>query len=165
MSISQAMDRRLVKAFGSDGELRGRRFSQKDAEWLAKRGLVHVTRWNRTRDRIICIQFFGDSEVLIKPQRWLKTGTRYSYPEQVGNHKVWTHKSLPYRMVRADSDEPFNSVAINDRLRSLFAGPALSTVTAEPEPARNVVSIDSRSREAAPVEVEPEIEPLVSAAA
>jgi hypothetical protein len=68
-------------------------------------------------------------------------------------------------MVRADSHEPFNSTAMNDRLRGFFAGAALSTVAVEPEQARNLVSIDSRRHQAPPVVMEPEIESLVSVAA
>jgi hypothetical protein len=136
---------RVVKALGPDGGLRSRRYSQAEARGLLQSGVV-VAIWNKRRDRIACIQFFGDQQIPTKPQRWLKTGTRYSYPEQVGNLRVWTHKPLPYRMVRADWHEPFGSAAINDRLRSLFAGTMLSTAVIEPATRQNVapvVSIES----------------------
>jgi len=145
MTICPAVDHRPVKAFGPDGALRSRRFSQKDAEWLAQRGLVFVTRWSRRRDRIICIQFFDESGILTKPQRWLKTGTRYSYPEMIADHAVWTHKPLPYGMIRADLQAPSNTEAVNDALRNFFAGAALSTVAtpASKSAPPNVVSIES----------------------
>lgn len=144
---------RSVKAFGPDGSLRSQRYSQENAQWLARRELVFVTRWNQARNRIICIQFFDESRLLTKPQRWLKTGTRYSYPEMIENHAVWTHKPLPYRMIRAELE--FACPAeVNQALQSLFAGPALSTVLRRKK--ANVVSISGRQRHTAPGTLSPE---------
>lgn len=136
-----------MKAFGPDGDLRHHAYSQEDAWFLFQRGLVIVTRWNRTRDRIICIQFLGDTLYPTKPQRWLKTGTRYSYPEIFANHAVWTHKPLPYRMVRSELDRP-TIQQVNDALQSLFAGPLLSVVRKR-NPAA-VIVMQRRRRHAAP---------------
>jgi hypothetical protein len=156
---------RVVKALGPEGGLRSRRYSQEEARGLLRAGVV-VAIWNKRGDRIVCIQFYGDQQIPTKPQRWLKTGTRYSYPEQVGNRRVWTHKPLPYRMVRADSHEPFSSVAINDRLRSLFAETMLSTAVVEPATRQNVAPVVSielhRPRVAAVGSVEEE-EPALAA--
>lgn len=147
----QAVDR-SVKSFGPDGGLRSRRFSQADAQWLATRGLAFVTKWNRERSKILCIQFFDESGILTKPQRWLKTGTRYSYPEMIADHAVWTHKPLPYRMIRAELE--FAAIAeVNQALQSLFAGPALSTV---PKRKAKVISISSARRHSAPGTLAPE---------
>ena len=154
---------RTVKVLGPEGGLRSRRrYSQEEARGLLRAGVV-VAIWNKRGDRIACIQFYGDQQIPTKPQRWLKTGTRYSYPEQVGNHKVWTHKPLPYRMVRNDQNEWFNSAAVDDGLRSLFAGAMLSTVSTKPEPLPNVVPIEShRPRVMAVGSVEEE-EPALAA--
>jgi hypothetical protein len=164
MPICQAVDR-PVKAFGPDGALRHSRFSQADAQALHRRGVIFVRRWDRTRTRIICIQFYGDSDVLTRPQRWLKTGTRYSYPEMIENRSVWTHKPLPYGMIRRDLNEPSNTEAVNDALRSLFAGPTLSTVaTPVPKSARpKPVPIDLRRPRVMAVGAIDEEEPALAA--
>lgn len=112
---------RSVKVLGPDGSLRRRRRSQEDARALVERGVAVATRWNRERTKLICIQFVG-SDQPTRPQRWLKTGTRYSYSEQIGNRQVWTHKPLPYSLVRRDLDEFASIEQVNARLCALFAG-------------------------------------------
>lgn len=120
MQTCQSADR-SVKVLGPDGGLRRRRYSQQDATQFVERGLATVARWNRTRTTIICIQFVG-SDSPSRPQRWLKTGTRYSYTEIIGNRQVWTHKPLPYSLVRRDLDEFATIEQVNERLGALFAG-------------------------------------------
>lgn len=136
---------RSVKLLGPDGGLRSRRLSQEDAKRLLERGLVFA-RWDRRQTRIICIQFLNADEPTQAPQRWLKTGSRYSYRDG----QTWKHRKLPHAAVDAHLGHTAMPELIDIQVRDLFAAPMLSIVTAteptegapeSPAASRTVVSI------------------------
>jgi hypothetical protein len=132
---------RSVRALAPDGALRRTRFSQDDAKFLVGRNLA-LAKWNRTRTRISCIQFFGDLAEPITPRRWLKTGTRYSYREEVEGGCAWTHKRLPYGAVDAESGYVEPPEVLEAQMRALFCEVPLSILH---QPAK-VISIDAGRR-------------------
>src|SRR6185503_16211890 len=79
-----------VKALAPVGAWLSKRFSQENAQFLVDRG-VCLAKWNRAHTRILCIQFFGDLAEPVTPRRWLKTGTRYSYREELDGGMAWAH--------------------------------------------------------------------------
>lgn len=130
-----------VKVLGPDGGLRRRRFSQADARALEARRVV-LAKWNRDETRILFVQFYGDRECPAKPQRWHKTGTRYSYPEVIAGEKCWTHKSLPYRAMDAQLGYTEAPPVIDAHIRALFLAVPLSIAAGQQNKKRaNVVSI------------------------
>lgn len=110
-------DDRSVKAFGSDGELRRKRFSQESAKRLAELRTV-VAVWDRRRTRILTIHFYGDSRIPLKSR--LKAGTRYSFQEQVADRRAWTHKRLPYQAIDAQTGFVEQPEIIDQYIRLLF---------------------------------------------
>ncbi len=98
VSVDACSEDRSVKAFGSDGQLRRKRFSQKHARELAELKAV-IPQWDRRGQKILCIHFYGESRIPVKNR--LKAGTIYVYQEQIDSRRAWTHKRLPYRAVDA----------------------------------------------------------------
>lgn len=129
-----------VRSLGPDGGLRRRRFSQADAKQLIARGQV-IGKWNRTRTRVQTIQFFDrEGADPAKPQRWHKTGTRYSYAEAVGDHSCWCHKALPFRAMDAQLGNVEPREVIDAHVRELFCGVLVSLLQTQKR--ANVVSIE-----------------------
>jgi hypothetical protein len=89
---------RSVKAFGPDGQLRRKRYSQESARFLAEVKTV-VPQWDRRGTKILCIHFYGESRTPVKNR--LSAGTVYAYREQIESRKAWVHKRLPYKAVDA----------------------------------------------------------------
>jgi hypothetical protein len=138
---------RSVKALAPDGALRRTRFSQEDALFLVARN-VALAKWNRKRTRISCIQFFGELAEPITPRRWLKTGTRYSYREEVEGGAAWTHKRLPYGAVDAESGYVEPPEVLDMQLRALFCEVPLSIVHRPVRKPAQVISIDAGRQKA-----------------
>lgn len=112
-----------MKAFGPDGQLRRKRFSQESARFLAQVKAV-IPQWDRRGKQIICIHFYGESRTPVKNR--LKAGTIYTYQEQVADRKAWTHKRLPYRAMDASTGHIETPEVIDSHIRSLFCAVALS---------------------------------------
>lgn len=143
-AVVDQMEDRSVRALGPDGGLRRRRFSQQDAKALLARKVV-LAKWNHDETRILFIQFFGDQDRPDRPNRWHKTGTRYSFPETVGAYDVWSHKPLPYRAMDAQLGYTEPRDVIETQVRMLFSGVQLS-IAAAPKKRARVVSIEAGLR-------------------
>lgn len=140
---------RSVKAFGPDGELRRKRFSQDSARRLAELRTV-VAVWDRRRSRIVSIHFYGESRIPLKSR--LRAGTRYSYLEQVSDRRTWRHKGLPYQAMDAATGRVESPEIIDRAIRLLFQQVPTSIMSSDvpnvtvPKPIMrptNVVSIEA----------------------
>jgi len=132
-----------VRSLGPSGEPYRRRYSQADAQALAARGQVYAN-WNRLGTRIRTIQFFPrDGGNPSAPQRWLKTGTRYSFTEKVGDYECWTHKALPHRAVDAQLGYVEPNEVIQSHIRALYMAVPLSIVAAAERKRATVISIQA----------------------
>jgi hypothetical protein len=82
---------RVVQSFGPDGAS-GRRYTVADAEWLVAMGMVVP---GYTQSGVLNrIRFYGQARFPRCAKH--RTGTRYSFQEQVGaGHRRWAHKNPP----------------------------------------------------------------------
>lgn len=122
---------RSVKVLGPEGAPRRKRFSQETARLFLARKIITVVRWDRRRERILCVQFDGESRA--KPNRWLKCGTRYSHRERVNDRLEWAHKALPNSAMRAQLGEIEPQEVVDMHVRALFTAVQLSILRTESE--------------------------------
>lgn len=156
-----ALDR-SVKILGPDGSLRKWRCGQADALAFYRLGLC-LACWNHAHTRISCIQWLGSSGRPEKPQRWLRTGTRFSYKERHAEQSVWAHKALPYAAADQQLHRLGTPEEITAEVRAMFLtvlSSILTDSTVQPTKKAAVISIEAfrqkRSLPPAPVEEMPQ---------
>jgi hypothetical protein len=79
-----------ITTYGADG-LRRRNHSLETVLYLESRKSVVLQRTRK--GQVVCAHFYGNSSIPIRTR--LKTGTRYSYLEQIGHRHGWVHSRLP----------------------------------------------------------------------
>jgi hypothetical protein len=140
---------RPVKSFSADG-VRRRNYTLGAAESLASRKAVIAQR-NR-KGVIVSIHFYGESVQPLQPR--FQPGTRYSFPEPVGDHHTWTHRSLPYREMDEASGRVEVPEVVEQQVRALFLAVAQSVCVEAPRSAcpkkQTVVSLEAFRRPRAP---------------
>jgi hypothetical protein len=133
---------RPVKSFSADG-VRRRNYTLEAAETLASRKAVVAQR--SRKGVIVSIHFYGES---VQPlQSRFQPGTRYSFPEPVGDHHTWTHRHLPYREMDEASGRVEVPAVVEQQVRALFLAVAQSVCVEAPRPARpkkqKIVSLEA----------------------
>jgi len=91
-----------IPTYGADG-LRRRNHSLETLLYLESRKAVVLRRTRK--GEVVCARFYGESYTPIRTR--VKAGTRYSYLEQIGGPRGWTHSRLP-RIPVADAQKLTN---------------------------------------------------------
>lgn len=88
---------RRIPTYGPEGQRR-RALLLDDLLVLESRKMVVLQRGIRT-GKVLSAHFFGEHYCAVKTKP--KAGTKYSYQEQLGNRRRWTHSRLPRIPVEA----------------------------------------------------------------
>jgi hypothetical protein len=126
-SFTHALPQNIVKVsaiptFGPDGSRR-REYSIEAALYLESRKTLYLQRRGKT---IVSGHWYGEGSMPL--QNRLKTGTRYSHRERVGDRKAWTHRPLPiYRVEKAKTTAEFYA-ELTERQAAPFVAVTLSCI-------------------------------------